>query len=44
VVEVPVAYDPRGIAEGKKIGPRDAARAVWVILRERFRGRSPRRP
>ncbi|MEO0529235.1 MAG: glycosyltransferase family 2 protein [Planctomycetota bacterium] len=31
--EVPIAYDGRGWEEGKKIGPRDAFRALWCILR-----------
>jgi len=37
VTEVAVWYDPRGLSEGKKIGWRDGVRALWVILRERFR-------
>lgn len=32
-LEVPIAYDGRGWEEGKKIGPRDAVRALWCILR-----------
>ncbi len=40
LVERPVRYDPRGVESGKKIGGRDALRAIWVMLRERFqRGR-----
>jgi len=39
VEEVPVQYDPRGMDAGKKIGWRDAVRAIIVITRERFRGR-----
>ena len=35
--QVPVSYDPRTFAEGKKIGPKDGARAFFVVLRERFR-------
>jgi glycosyltransferase involved in cell wall biosynthesis len=31
--EVAIAYDPRGYAAGKKIGAKDALRAVWVILK-----------
>lgn len=31
--EVPVAYNSRGWEEGKKIGVRDAFRALWCILR-----------
>lgn len=36
VAEVDVAYAPRGFREGKKIGMRDAVRAVWVLGRERM--------
>jgi hypothetical protein len=32
-VEVPIAYHGRGWEEGKKIGPRDAVRALWCIFR-----------
>ncbi len=35
VVEVPVSYDPRSTAQGKKIGWRDGVRALWVITRQR---------
>jgi glycosyltransferase involved in cell wall biosynthesis len=35
--EVPVSYQPRTYEEGKKIKPLDGLRALWVILRERFR-------
>ena len=41
VAQVPVTYDPRDRRRGKKIGPLDAVRAVWVILRERTRRRPP---
>jgi glycosyltransferase involved in cell wall biosynthesis len=44
VTEVPVRYDPRGFAAGKKIGVRDLIRAIWVILRERFAPAAGRRP
>jgi len=37
IVEVPIAYHPRTIAEGKKIRPWDGLRALYVILRDRFR-------
>jgi glycosyltransferase involved in cell wall biosynthesis len=37
VAQAPVKYDPRGLAEGKKIGWRDGVRALMVIARERFR-------
>ena len=33
VAEVPVRYSRRGYREGKKIGVRDALRAVWCIVR-----------
>lgn len=33
VVERPVAYHGRGWSEGKKIGVRDALRALWCIVR-----------
>ena len=38
VTQVPIQYDPRGIAEGKKIGWKDGVRALIVIAREKFRG------
>ena len=34
IMELPITYDARTWAEGKKIGPVDTLRAVWVILRE----------
>jgi glycosyltransferase involved in cell wall biosynthesis len=37
VAEVPVRYDPRGVAEGKKIGWKDGVRALIVIAREKFK-------
>jgi glycosyltransferase involved in cell wall biosynthesis len=33
IYEIPIAYYGRAYAEGKKIGWRDAAAAVWTILR-----------
>jgi hypothetical protein len=38
LAQVPVQYDPRGIAAGKKIGWTDGVRALVVITRERLRG------
>lgn len=38
VTEVPISYDPRGIAAGKKIGWKDGVRALVVIAREKFKG------
>jgi len=43
VSQAPVTYDPRDRSRGKKIGPVDGFRAVWVILRERLR-RVPPQP
>jgi glycosyltransferase involved in cell wall biosynthesis len=39
VAQVPISYDPRGIAAGKKIGWKDGVRALVVIAREKFRSR-----
>jgi dolichol-phosphate mannosyltransferase len=38
--EVPVTYNARGIAEGKKIRARDGWEALWTLLRYRFAPRS----
>ena len=38
IAQVPVSYDPRAAAAGKKIQWRDAVEAVWVAVRERLRG------
>ena len=38
--EVPVGYNPRGIAEGKKIRARDGWEALWTLLRYRFTPRA----
>lgn len=35
--EVPIHFNPRGYAEGKKIKPRDALIALWTLIRCRFR-------
>ena len=43
VREVPVSYDPRDRSRGKKIGPLDGLRAIWVILAERVRRTPPAR-
>jgi len=37
VIEVPVTYAPRSRRAGKKIGPLDGIRALYVILRSRVR-------
>jgi hypothetical protein len=35
--ELPVKFDPRSRAQGKKIGWRDGVRAIQVLLAERLR-------
>jgi glycosyltransferase involved in cell wall biosynthesis len=35
IVEVPISYRPRSLAEGKKIKPRDGLIAVWTLLKYR---------
>jgi hypothetical protein len=39
VWEVPIYYEPRTVAEGKKIRAVDALRAMWTLVR--FRSLSP---
>ena len=39
--ELPVRFDPRSRAQGKKIGWRDGVRAVQVLFAERFRPVNP---
>lgn len=36
IAEVPIAYFPRGVEEGKKIRPQDGLIAVWTLLKYRF--------
>ena len=36
--EVPVHYEPRTFAQGKKVRPKDGLRALWVLLRIRMQG------
>ena len=40
IQEVPVSYNARGIAEGKKIRARDGWEALWTLLRYRFVSRA----
>jgi dolichol-phosphate mannosyltransferase len=35
IVEIPISYDPRSLAEGKKITWRDGLAALWTLLRFR---------
>lgn len=37
IVEVPIHYYPRGVAEGKKIRAKDGLRALWELMRWRLR-------
>lgn len=37
IYEVPISYDGRSYAEGKKIGWKDGVQAIWCILRYAFR-------
>ncbi len=36
IAEVPISYNGRGIAEGKKIRARDGLHAMWTLVRYRF--------
>lgn len=36
IIEVPIRYDPRTVAEGKKIGFRDGIKAITTIIRCKF--------
>ena len=36
IVEVPISYSARAIAEGKKIRWTDGVSAMWVLLRNRI--------
>lgn len=36
IFEVPISFDPREYADGKKIGLSDAFEAVWALLKYRF--------
>ena len=36
IAELPVRFDPRSRAQGKKIGWRDGVRAIQVLIAERF--------
>ena len=40
--ELPVTFEPRSRAQGKKIGWRDGVRAVQVLFAERFRPANPK--
>ncbi len=38
IIEIPISYDPRSFAEGKKINWRDGVIAIWTLVRLRFTG------
>jgi hypothetical protein len=38
IFELPIRFEPRNRAQGKKIGWRDGVHAVWVLVRLRLRG------
>jgi glycosyltransferase involved in cell wall biosynthesis len=40
IVEVPIGYNARGIAEGKKIQARDGFQALWTLVKYRFARRA----
>jgi glycosyltransferase involved in cell wall biosynthesis len=40
IAEIPIGYNARGIAEGKKIRARDGFEALWTLVRYRFAPRS----
>jgi glycosyltransferase involved in cell wall biosynthesis len=40
ICEVPISYNARGIAEGKKIRARDGFEALWTLVKYRFARRS----
>ena len=44
IKEVPIQYEPRSKAAGKKIRWTDAPEAFWTLLRYRFWNRSAKRP
>jgi glycosyltransferase involved in cell wall biosynthesis len=40
--ELPIKFEPRSRAQGKKIGWRDGVRAIEVLVKERFRSANPK--
>jgi dolichol-phosphate mannosyltransferase len=40
IVEVPIAYSARAIAEGKKVRWTDGVEAMWVLVKHRLRRRA----
>lgn len=44
ILEVPISYNARGIAEGKKIRARDGFEALWTLVKYRFTAVAAWRP
>jgi glycosyltransferase involved in cell wall biosynthesis len=44
IVDVPIRYHPRSVAEGKKIRAKDGLIALWELLKWRFRGTESKQP
>ncbi len=44
ILEVPIAYRPRSMEQGKKIRWTDGLRALWILLKYRFARVRPREP
>jgi dolichol-phosphate mannosyltransferase len=42
IVDVPIRYHPRSVAEGKKIRAKDGFIALWELLKWRFKGSPPK--
>jgi hypothetical protein len=36
IIEIPITYDPRTYAEGKKITSQDGLRALWTMIKDRL--------
>jgi hypothetical protein len=36
IIEIPISYDPRTYAEGKKITSLDGVRALWTMIKDRL--------
>lgn len=43
IVDVPIRYHPRSVAEGKKIRAKDGLIALWELLKWRFKDSEPKR-
>jgi len=43
IVEIPIAYNPRSMSQGKKIRWHDGVRALWTMIRLRVGAGGPSR-